>query len=297
MNKMVLLGIIQKFEADHGSKEIRKDRFTIELVINGLIKNGFVAGVDYVKPRNRLNELVSELSGKYLDDIVGRATNENIAQFFMFNLRDFPPHLIRVLEGDGIYVEISSEEFNAEMYPAQLSYNLGHSFLLREKPKQAKEHFTEAIALNDKFAEAYNLRGRCFKYLEDYQSALSDFLKAIDINPNLGEAWRNLGNAYLYLEIFDEMVLAFDRCVELMPDSALAINNRGYGHFVKGEYELALMDHERAVKIDPNYAEAHYDKSMALKALRRDKEAQEALSESVRLKKSAQDTYHGVKMY
>ncbi|MHA1687078.1 MAG: tetratricopeptide repeat protein [Candidatus Heimdallarchaeaceae archaeon] len=294
---MALLGIIAEFEVQHGSKEIRKDNFTVELTIDGPIKNGFVAGVDYVKPKKRLNEIISELSEKYLDDIVGRATNENIAQYLMFNLRDLPLHSIKVSEGDGIYVEISKDEFDAKMYPSQLSYNFGHSFLLRENPEKAKEHFTEAIALNAKFAEAYNMRGRCFKYLNDYQSALSDFLKAIEINPNLGEAWRNLGNAYLYLERFDEMIPAFDRSVELMPDSALAINNRGYGYYVKGEYELALKDHERAVKIDPNYAEAHYDKAMALKALGRDKEAQQALSESERLKQSAQDTYHGIKMY
>ena len=84
---MALLGIIAEFKAEHGSKEIRKDNFTIELVIDGQIKNGFVTGVDYVKPKKRLNDVVSELSRKYLDDIVGRATNENIAQYFMFNLR------------------------------------------------------------------------------------------------------------------------------------------------------------------------------------------------------------------
>ena len=294
---MALLGIITDFKAEHGSKEIHKGNFRIELVIEDPIKNGFVAGVDYEKPKNRLNELVSKLSGKYLDDIVGRATNENIAQFLMYNLRDLSLSSIRVSEGEGIYVEISLEEFNAEMYPAQLSYNLGHSFLLRENPKKAKDHFTKAITLNDKFAEAYNLRGRCFKYLNDYLSALSDFLKAVEINPNFGEAWRNLGNTYLYLKRFNEMIPTFDRSIKLMPDSALAINNRGYGFFVKGEYELALRDHTKAIEIDPNYAEAYYDKAMALKVLGRIKEAQKALSEFERLKQSAQDTYHGIKMY
>lgn len=294
---MALLGIIAEFEATHGSREIRKDRFTIELVINGPIKNGFVAGVDNVKPKERLSEIVTRFAGEYLDDIVGRATNENIAQHLMFNLRDLPIRSIRVSEGNGIYVEISADEFNAETYPTQLSYNLGHSFLLRENPMKAKKYFSEAIVLNNRFAEAYNLRGRCFKYLNDYELALKDFLRAIEINPNLGDAWRNLGNTYLYLERFDEMVSAFNRSVELMPDSALAINNRGYGYFVIGGYKLALSDHERAVKIDPNHAEAHYDKAMALKALGRDEEAQGPLSEFERLKQNAQDTYHGIKMY
>lgn len=294
---MALLGMTEDFEAIHGSREIRKDKFTIELVIKGSIKNGFVAGIDYLKPKERLNKVVNEIAEKYLDDIVGRATNENIAQYFMFNLKDSSLQSIRVSEGNGIYVEISSNEFNFEMYPAQLLYNLGHSFLLRQNPEKAKEYFTEAINLNNTFAEAYNLRGRCFKYLNNYEFALSDFLKVIEINPNFGEAWRNLGNTYLYLERFNEMISAFDKSVELMPDSALAINNRGYAYFVKGEYELALKDHEKAIEIDHNYAEAHYDKSRALNKLGIEKESKESLIESERLKKTKEDTYYDIKMY
>jgi|SRR3989344_2089511 len=294
---MALLGILVEFEATHGSREIHKDRFTIELVINGPVENGFVAGMDYAKPKERLTQLISKFAGEYLDDIVGRATNENIAQYLMFNLSDLSLQSIKVSEGNGIYVEISADEFNAEMYPAQLFYNLGHSFLLRENPEKAKKCFSDAIALNDRFAKAYNLRGRCFKYLDNYELALTDFLKAIEINPGFGEAWRNLGNAYLYLGKFEEMVLAFDRSVKLMPNSALAMNNRGYGYFRMGKHILALRDHEKAIYIDPNYSEAYYDKAMVLKVLGRDKEAQEALSKSEMLKQSAQDTYQGINMH
>lgn len=294
---MALLGIITDFEAAHGSREIRKSRFTVEMVLTGSIRNGFVAGVDYVEAKERLDGVLCGLSGTYLDDIVGRATNENIAQYIMFNLNGVPLQSIRISEGNGIYVDVSAVEFNAEVYPAQLSFNLGHSFLLRENPEKAKIYFTEAINLDNGFADAYNLRGRCFKYLNNYKSALDDFLRAIEINPKLGEAWRNLGNAYLYLERFDEMIPAFDKGVELMPDSALAINNRGYGFFRIGNYRFALRDHERAIEIDPKYAEAYYDRAMALKSMGRDREAEVDLTKSEMLKQSKQDTYQGVKMY
>ena len=93
------------------------------------------------------------------------------------------------------------------------------------------------------------------------------------------------------------MIPAFDRAVELMPNSALAINNRGYGYFVKKDFSLAIQDHIRAIEIDPNYAEAHYDKSMALNALGKMELAKEALLESRRLRKSGEDTFYRIKMY
>lgn len=294
---MALMGLIMEFEAMHGSREMHSDVYTIEVVISGPIQNGFVAGVDYIEPIKRLEQIAGELKGTYLDDIVGRATNENIAQFLMFNLSGLPIHKVRVTESNDRYVEIFSDEFDAGEYPAQLAFNKGYSLLLRGEPKIAKKYFSEAIDMNGDFVEAYNFRGRCFKYMKNFEKALLDFQKAIKIKPDFGEAWRNMGNAYLYLDMHDEMIPAFDRAVELMPKSALAINNRGYGHYVKGDFERALRDHIKAIEIDPNYAEAHYDKAMALKALGKRDLAKEALLESRRLNKSGEDTFHEIKMY
>jgi tetratricopeptide (TPR) repeat protein len=294
---MALMGIIGRFEGIHGSRQRRLDHYTIEAVISGPIQDGFVGGIDHRGPIKKLEQIADSLDGRYLDDIVGRATNENIAQFFMFQLSNFPIDRIRVTESEKTYVELSSGEFDEQAYPAQLEYNKGHSFLLRENPEIAKNHLTNAIEMNGDFAQAYNLRGRCLKYMGAYEEALSDFQKAIDIDPDFGEAWRNLGNAYLYLDDYEKMIPAFDMAVELKPDSALAINNRGYGYYLMGEFEKALQDHIKAIDIDPNYSEAHYDKAMALKALGKRHDAVEALVESRRLKKCGEDTYHGIKMY
>jgi|FLOH01.1.fsa_nt_gi tetratricopeptide (TPR) repeat protein len=294
---MVLLGIIQQFEATHGSKTIHEDTYTIEVVLEGEIERGFVSGIDHEQPARKLSQIIQTFQNQYLDEIVGRATNENIAQYLMFNLSELSIKGIKVQEGQTAYVYLSKQEFDQTNYPAQLKFNLGHSTLLRERPKHAKQFFSEAIDLRDDFADAYNLRGRCSKYLEDYLSASKDFLEAININPNFGDAWRNLGNAYLYLGKYDEMITAFEKSIDLMPDSALAINNLGYGYFVMNKFEKALEYHEQAVSIDPNYAEAQYDKAMALRALGRENDAQKALAISDELKSTGKDTYHGINMY
>jgi tetratricopeptide (TPR) repeat protein len=294
---MATHGITQSFDATHGSRTRRRDRYTIELLWQGAITGGFVAGIDHKIPGARLTTLIQQLSDQYLDDIVGRATNENIANFILFHLNTQPIHAVRVYEGTSSYVEVTAAEFDAKKFPAQHQYNLGQSWLLRENPGRASSHATAAIDLRPEFAEAYVLRGRCKKYQHGYDAALDDFKKATELEVELGEAWRNLGNAHLALNHREEMIVAFDKCVSLMPSSALAINNRGYAHYTIGDYDAALADHDYALKLDPNYAEAHFDRSMTLSSLGRAADAESALRESQRLKDKHTDTYTDVKMY
>jgi len=294
---MALLEIIKKFIASHGSRMLRTNEFKVGITLEGKIINEFVGGVDYDEPKKCLERVLSSLENQYLDDIVGRATNENIAQYIFYQLKEVALHSLTVSEGEEQAVTIFQSDINFEDYPSQLHLNKGHSLLLRKKLDLAIEELDKAIELKRDFVEAYNLRGRCKKYLNRYDLALPDFLKAIEINPKFGEAYRNLGNAYYYLGKLDLAIPAFTKAIELMPNSALSFNNRGFAYFAIEEFELALKDHEKAVLIDPNYAEAHYDRSMALRKLGRKEEAEESLTESERLKQTGKDTYHDIKIY
>ncbi|MBN1275313.1 tetratricopeptide repeat protein [Candidatus Woesearchaeota archaeon] len=294
---MAKMGFLSNFEAQHGSRETKIDKYFVEVIINGELKNGFVAGIDHTNPMRELNKITDELSNSYLDDIVGRATNENIADYIFCNMGEFPIYKVKVEEFKKTFVELFDKDVDINGFPARLSYNKGHSLLLREKPDLAVNFFTQAIEKNKNFVEAYNLRGRCLKYLNNFKDALADFNRAISINEQFGEGWRNKGNAHLYLNEFDEMIIAFNQAIELMPQSSLAINNRGFGYFIKKDFQNALNDHLVAIEIDPHYAEAHYDKAMALKALGRRDEALKSLKESRMLKKTGKDTYAKTVMY
>jgi tetratricopeptide (TPR) repeat protein len=297
MITMALLGIIGEFEASHGSRSLRTHEFTVEITLEGEINNGFVGEVDYDKPKKDLERVLSSLNEQYLDDIVGRATNENIAQYIFYQLRELSLHSLTVSEGEEQYVRIFPSDINFEDYPAQLHFNKGQSLLLREKTELAIKELDQAVALRGNFAEAYNLRGRCKKYLEGYDSALSDFLKAIEINPEFGEAYRNLGNAYYYLDKLDLMIPAFTKAVELMPNSALAFNNRGFAYQRLQEWELALADHNKAIELNPNYEEAYRDRATAYEALGKKELAMKDLSKAKNLEESGKDTFADVKMY
>src|SRR3989344_6741903 len=292
---MALLEIIKKFIASHGSRMLRTNEFKVGITLEGKIINGFVGGVDYDEPKKCLERVLSSLENQYLDDIVGRATNENIAQYIFYQLKEVALHSLTVSEGEEQAVTIFQSDINFEDYPSQLHLNKGHSLLLRKKLDLAIEELDKAIELKRDFTEAYNLRGRCKKYLDRYDLALPDFLKAIEINPEFGEAYRNLGNAYYYLDKLDLMIQAFTKAVELMPNSALAFNNRGFAYQRLEEWKLALMDHNKAIELDHNYEEAYRDRTVVHEALGKRGLAMKDLSKAKKLKESGKDTFAGIK--
>ena len=57
----------------------------------------------------------------------------------------------------------------------------------------AVEHYTQAIAANPQYAEAFNNRGGAHHTAGSFELARSDYLRAIEINPVLAPAYLNLG--------------------------------------------------------------------------------------------------------
>lgn len=264
---MAILGIQKSFNANHGTFEIKNDFYTVRVEVNGPIKNCFVAGVDYDVLSDQIENVCSFIEGKYLDEIMGRATIESIALYFLYNLRETPVYAVSIYEVTNSFVKVYMEELDGEHYPAILSYNHGISEMLKKKFHVAIELFSQSIEIWPEYAQAFNLRGRCYKYLENYSAAKNDYLQAIRIAPNYGEAYRNLGNAYYYLGILDKMLEPFNRAVDLLPKSAVTFNNRGFVLQKLGRFNEAVHDHNAAIELDPKYEEAYLDRAAALEAL------------------------------
>ncbi len=294
---MACISLTSDFHATHGSRDKRETAYRLEIKIGGEIIEGFVVGMDYDYAIRMLEETVSSLQGKYLDDVVGRATDENIALYIMNELKSLPLMSVKVVEDDKRFVEVFPTDFDEVRYPSVLEFNKGQSLLLREMPDQAIEHLDNATEIDPEFAEAFNLRGRCQKYLDRYDLAMLDYFRALMIDPEYGEAYRNLGNAYYYLDMTDQMIPVFTKAVELIPDSALAYNNRGFAYQKIGEFELALADHDKAIELDPSYAEAYLDRSNAHKALGHGTLAENDFMVFKQLTDSGADTYSGIGMH
>jgi hypothetical protein len=113
-------------------------------------------------------------------------------------------------------------------------------------PNKAKRHWDNAIAINPKFAEAYNNRGLAFYNLNRHQEAIKDFSQAIRMNPQYAEAFNNRGNSFYELDQYEKAEADFNISIQLKPKYAKAHLNRGLVYFQKQEMEPACSDFRRA---------------------------------------------------
>ncbi|MCA9487065.1 MAG: tetratricopeptide repeat protein [Candidatus Woesearchaeota archaeon] len=288
---MAILGIVGNFSAKHGSRNIRTDPYSVEICFNGEIEDGFVNGIDHLMAKSSLEKTLLDLSNKYLDDIVGRATNEHIAQYIFYNLLHLNPQKVKVIENGRFYVEIEKSDMNINNYPINLSYEKARSLLFRGKIDEAEKELEKTLEIDRNFSKAYNLMGRCCREKNDFASALPLYEKAVELDADFGDAYRNIGNALYYLNRFNEMIPFFSKAVELMPNSALAVNNRGFAYQGLKEFGLALMDHKKAVELDPHYAEAHRDYAEVLKIQGNTMLAEKHFRIATKIEESKEDTY------
>lgn len=263
---MAKLHIKKHFKANHGTNKVRESDFNVELEIKGTLIKDFLEGTDYDYIMKRLQATTTRLEGSYLDDIVGRGTVENIACFFMFDLRDIKPFKISVREND-VEASIFYGEARWENYLPVLHFKLGSSKMVRGVYLDALVEFNKVLELNPNLPEVINCRGRVYKHIKKFDYALKDHSRAIELNPKFGEAYRNRGNDHYYLGNFDLMLSDFDNAVKLMPFSALIFNNRGFALQHYARYQEAVNDHTKAIELDQTYVEAYSDRARALKAL------------------------------
>lgn len=275
------------FKASHGTEHVREDEYLVEVAFDGPFESDFIAGIDYDVPRRRIDDVVRSLRGVRLDDITGRATAENIAAYLLHRLEDVKATAVTVHEGQHCSASISTSDIRDNNYSVSLQIKRAKSFLVRRRFDEAIGALNTALLAGGDRADVYNLRGRCYKYLNQYEQALADYSTALSLDPCFGEAYRNRGNAHYYLGHYDVMIADFDLAVQFMPDSALAFNNRGFALQALDEYERALADHTKAIELNPNYAEAYRDRANALTALGRHDQASVDYATAERLSQSA----------
>src|SRR6185295_4118444 len=92
---MADLVLTTSFEATAGTAEPANARFQVDVTYTGDLGDDFVRGLDDRALLARIGTEVAVLTGGRLDDIVGRATLENLASYLLFVLRDTGPRSIR----------------------------------------------------------------------------------------------------------------------------------------------------------------------------------------------------------
>jgi tetratricopeptide (TPR) repeat protein len=83
--------------------------------------------------------------------------------------------------------------------------------------QHALKHFSKAIEIDPKFAEAYDQRALINFLLEHYQESITDYHKAIELMPCHFGAWAGIGHCYLHLGQLDRALHSYERALEINP--------------------------------------------------------------------------------
>lgn len=140
-----------------------------------------------------------------------------------------------------------------------LQYRMSESLEAYNSLEVVIRLYTEAIELNEGYAEAYDNRGEAYLVKGDFSLARRDLHKAVELKPGLANAFNGLGNIYHLERDFDQAILYYSEAIKLRWGFAVAWMNRGDAYMSKGEIKEAMWDFNVACQLgyEPACKELH----------------------------------------
>jgi tetratricopeptide (TPR) repeat protein len=142
------------------------------------------------------------------------------------------------------------QEFNPQLEKtASELFLIAQNEYFQRNYKDAIEHLNQAIAKDLTFAEAYEMRGHCYYYLDKYKAAIKSYDRAIALQPKLAEShfWR--GQAAFQLGDYSSALTSFQKNIEIQPKNILAIEWKARTLYSQEKYDLVIQNLTK--EIDP----------------------------------------------
>jgi len=151
-------------------------------------------------------------------------------------------------------------------------------FVFREQGRysEAERQFEEAIAVNPRFAEAYNGLGLTYSDQDRNLKAAEQYIQAIEVDPEFALVYNNLAMAYRRQDRPDEeSEVLLGKALDLDSSLTIAYLNLGAIYEERGEYTKALTKYDEAIQSNPYYEDAYYYRASLYYQLGRLQEAKE----------------------
>jgi tetratricopeptide (TPR) repeat protein len=149
---------------------------------------------------------------------------------------------------------------------AEAYINRGLCFYFANDPEVAISNFENALELDyePQTPQMYVNRGRAHSILEEIEAAIDDFGKALELDPEFIEAYVRRGNIYAWImNDFDLAFPDFESAIAIDPEYALIYQKRGYAYILQGEYESAIEDLNLAIDLDLQDSANYYYRGLA----------------------------------
>ncbi len=148
---------------------------------------------------------------------------------------------------------------------------------------KAVEEAQRAIDAGQQSAFAYNILGKSYLGINDFEQAEIALKKAIELDENFTPARLALGDLYVKLQKLDLAEVEVNAILAQNPDSPEAHVLLGLIAMNRQQFENAKVEFEKALAHNNEYGEAHYQLGVTLKALKRTEEAIASLERAVDL--------------
>lgn len=146
--------------------------------------------------------------------------------------------------------------------------------LALEAANKAIEHIKKD---NDTMSEAYLLRARVYRKLEDVGRTLYDYEQSIQLRPKQVDTYKERGSYLAELEKYDQSDLEYQKVKELRPGLPDGYIGLGQNEHLRKNPQKAIEYFEYARKLDPENENVYAYIALAKTALKRYDEAAEAV--------------------
>lgn len=119
-------------------------------------------------------------------------------------------------------------------------------------------NLNKAIETDQKFAQAYFVRGNIKAAFEDYHGAMKDYNTAIDNNSKFADCFFERGNVKMKLQDYYGAIADYTSAIGLNENFVEAYYNRGKAKQFLQAYEDAINDCSKIIQINPKSIDAYY---------------------------------------
>lgn len=164
----------------------------------------------------------------------------------------------------------------------------GDSSLTVERPFQAIEAYSGAIALKPDSMLAHYKRGAVYQSQNELEAALRDFRSAADLDPSSLRAIEALGDVNMTLGRSERAVERYEAYVALDEKNARVLYKLGLALYRAGRIKDAMTPIQRSLAIDASLGDAYYVLGLAQRDLDQLAGARKSLEEAARRSPASQ---------
>ncbi|HYE85009.1 MAG TPA: tetratricopeptide repeat protein, partial [Vicinamibacterales bacterium] len=158
----------------------------------------------------------------------------------------------------------------------------GDAAVAAERPFEAIEAYSGAIALKDDSMVAHYKRGAVYQSQNELEAALRDFRAASDLDPSSLRAIESLGDINVALGRHDRAVERYAAFAALDDRNARVQYKLGLSRYRAGRVNDAVAALQQALHLEPAMTDAHYVLGLVLRDRGQLAEARKSLEEAAR---------------